>query len=101
MAYTGREGKAISLEVGADLTSNYRNNNPGAQLGHFFGKDILNDILDQEGCMGIRMYYAEDDDGNKQLVIVGADGSENDMLDLIADFSSPCPPCGSSNDLNS
>ena len=101
MAYTGKEGKAISLEVGADLTSNYRNNNPDSQLGHFFGKDILKAILAQEGCMGIRMYYAEEEDGTKQLVIVGADGSEDDMLGLIADFSSPCPPCGAPNDLNS
>jgi len=101
MAFDGTEGGAITVRLGGTMTANYRTNNPGQRLGHFFGKDILNQILDQNGCMGIRMYYAEDDDGNKELVIVGADAEENDMLDLVADISCPCPPCGDSNALNS
>jgi len=101
MSYNGKEGKAISLNLGAQMTGNYRNNNPGEILGHFFGRDILKQILDQEGCMGIRLYYAEDDDGNKELVIVGADADTNDMLELVADVSSQCPPCGQANSLNS
>jgi hypothetical protein len=101
MSYNGTEGSAISLATGSNMTSNYRKNNPDAILGHFFGSDLLRQILDQDGCKGIRMYYAEDDDGNKELVIVGADADENDMLDLIGDVSHQCPPCGTPNSLNS
>ena len=101
MAFDGSEGSKISVRDGAQMTANYRTANPGERKGHFFGKEILQDILAQEGCMGIRMYYGLDDDGEKQLVIVGADASEDDMLDIVADLSSPCPPCGSANALNS
>lgn len=102
MAFNGTEGGQITLEDGADMTSRYRDQNPGETKGHFFGKDILHEILKQDGCMGIRMYYGVDKDGNKELVIVGADEAEDDMLELVADLSRPCPNrCGSSNALNS
>jgi len=102
MAFNGTEGGLISLETGADMTARYRTQNPNEIKGHFFGKDVLKEILDQEGCMGIRMYYGLDADGNKALVIVGADANENDMTDKVGDISLPCPSrCGNSNDLNS
>lgn len=102
MAFDGSEGAEITLSEGADLTSKYRDSNPNQTKGHFFGKDILNQLLNQEGCMGIRMYYGIDDKGKKELVIVGADANENDMTELVADLSMPCPSrCGNANPLNS
>jgi hypothetical protein len=103
MSFDGTEGGEITLSAGADLTAEYRKLNPGDTKGHFYGKDILNDILDQTGCMGIRIYYGVDDTtGAKELVLVGADSSEDDMTDLVADMSAPCPnACGGGNDLNS
>ncbi|PHR28253.1 MAG: hypothetical protein COA38_12450 [Fluviicola sp.] len=103
MAFDGTEGGAISLPQGAALTKEYRLRNPTAIKGHFFGKEILNQILEQEGCMGIRMYYALDPEtGERELVLAGANEEEDDMLDLVADLSSPCPTrCSSANTLNS
>ena len=102
MAFNGKEGGAITLSEGSALTAEYRRTNPNETKGHFFGKDILNQILGQEGCMGIRMYYGISSEGNKELVIVGAEANEDDMTDLVADLSSPCPSlCGAANALNS
>ena len=103
MAFNGSEGGEITLEVAAAMTKNYRNANRGATKAHFFGKDILNDILNQTGCVGIRMYYGIDAAGLKQLVIVGADANENDMTTgIIGDMSLPCPNlCSTANSLNS
>jgi len=102
MAFDGTEGGAISLETGADMTAAYRTANPGELKGHFLGKDILNDILNQTGCMGIRIYYGIDENGKKELVLVGANDEEDDMLELVVDQSWDCPKnCGASNDLNS
>ncbi|XOV66988.1 MAG: hypothetical protein ACFHU9_15285 [Fluviicola sp.] len=102
MSFDGTEGGSISLSAGAALTKEYRKQNPGATKGHFFGKDILHDLLNQSGCMGIRMYYGLDEDGNKELVLVGADADENDLTALVADLSMPCPGvCGNANVLNS
>lgn len=102
MAFDGTEGGKITLQEGAGLTKGFRLRNPVAIKARFFGKDILNQVLDQEGCMGIRIYYGQDENGNNQLVLVGADSDENDMLDLVADTSVPCPNlCSSPNALNS
>lgn len=102
MAFTGKEGGEITIEQGANMTENYRNSHPEGLKGHFFGRDILEKILKQEGCVGIRMYYGLDEDDVQALVIVGADADENDMTGLVADISTPCPSrCGASNDLNS
>lgn len=102
MAFDGTEGGAITLNEGAALTKEYRSRNSSAVKGRFFGKEILRQLLDQEGCMGIRIYYGQDEDGNSELILVGADASENDILDLIADHSVPCPNfCSSANPLNS
>lgn len=102
MAFNGKEGGVISLSEGSTMTAEYRHQNPDKLKGHFFGKDILNKILEQEGCMGIRIYYGIDSEGVQQLVLAGADNEENDILEIVGDISFPCPDaCSSNNPLNS
>lgn len=55
---TGKEGAPIDLKTAAQWTKNYRQMRPGERIAHLFGRDILEQILRQEGCMAIRMYYA-------------------------------------------
>lgn len=101
MAFNGTEGGQISMEVAANLTANYRLHNPNQIIARFFGREILEQILAQENCMGIRMYYGIAENGDKELVLVGADQDENDLLNLVADISMPCPKaCSSANPLN-
>jgi hypothetical protein len=110
---TGREGGPIKLDEAASWTKNYREKHPGETISQFFGKEILERILSQEGCLGIRFYYALDHAGKKHLVITGVVSDGNDqiqedhydnaaaagpateapMLKLyeIGDQSSPCP----------
>lgn len=102
MSFNGSEGGAITLADGAELTANYRHNFPERTLAHYYGRDILNRLLAQEGCVGIRIYYGIDEDQNPQLVIVGVDSDENDLVELVADTSVPCPNyCSIPNALNS
>lgn len=91
MSFNGKEGSQISVQQGATMTSDYRSKFPNQPKAHFFGKDILNTILAQNGCEGIRFYQGLDANGNIELVIVGADANENDMLNFIGDTSVPCP----------
>jgi hypothetical protein len=101
MAFDGSEGGEISLNTASAMTKQYRNENPNTTRAHFFGKDIINRLLAQENCVGIRMYYGISENGSKELVLVGVDADENDILDLVADISSPCPPtCSPNNILN-
>jgi hypothetical protein len=102
MAFDGKEGSIISTEMAAELTGNHRQKNLGQVQGYFYGKENLEAILSQEGCMGIRIYYGMNDEGVPQLVLVGADAAENDMLDVIVEIGAGCPPrCASKNALNS
>jgi len=56
---TGNEGGPINLEQAAEFTAYHRHRHTkGATISQFFGRVILNKILDQPGCMGIRIYYA-------------------------------------------
>lgn len=92
MAFDGTEGGQISLQDAGLLTKNHRTTNPNDRKGHFMGKDILNAILSQAGCMGIRVYHGLDSAGNRELIFVGADANGNDMASgIIADMSHPCP----------
>jgi len=103
MSFTGNEDHSITLQAAAQLTGNYRTNNPNTILGLYYSKDALQEILNQQDCVGVRVYYAETSIGEKTLVIVGVNTSENDLVNgVIADFGIPCPTrCSSSNALNS
>jgi hypothetical protein len=104
MEFTGNESEQITLATAAEWTKNYRSTIPsGETLGHFFGMNMINSILAQTGVVGIRMYYALDNNGAKQLIMVGTDANQNDLYEgIIADKSTSCPPfCGGGNPLNS
>jgi hypothetical protein len=104
MSFNGSEGAFITLEEGSVMTASYRSTiQSGEVIGQFIGKDLIQDILAQNDCVGIRFYYAVDENGSKNLVCVGVDQNENDLIDgLIADRFNSCPPkCSKRNPLNS
>lgn len=104
MAFNGTEASQVTLTEASDWTKNFRNTiTSGETLGHFFGKDIINAILNQSECMGIRIYYGMEEDGTKNLVMVGAMANENDMeTGVLAEHAIKCPHiCGIANSLNS
>jgi hypothetical protein len=104
MSFTGNENHDINLLDAAKLTSNYRHSvATGSILGGYFGRTAIERILDQEGCVGIRYYYALSADGAKTLVLVGVNADENDLVHgELAEISWPCPPyCSDANALNS
>ena len=103
MTFTGDENHDFPLDVASEWTSNYRKANPDSINAHYFGRTAIRQIFLQEGCVGMRVYYALDNEGVKQLIIVGVDAEGNDLYEgLLAERSKPCPPvCGRKNPLNS
>jgi hypothetical protein len=92
MSFTGTENHDISLVEASKWTKNYRTKNPGELKAHFLGKNAIQAILNQVGCVGIRIYYALDDNNVKHLVLVGANADENDLYNgLLAERTRPCP----------
>ncbi len=106
---TGREGSPIALETAASWTKHYRDSHPGETISQFFGKEILEKILAQKDCLGIRFYYAFDKPkgGKPHLIIAGvmrdgtdqiheeayeADGAKpSPQYYTIGEQSAPCP----------
>lgn len=95
MAFDGSEGAPIELTLAQEWTSNYRKTkNPDSTRAIFVGRDIIEEILQQDECVGIRYYFAEDDQGQAKLILVGAKPDESDIIPgIIADYGKPCPHC--------
>lgn len=81
---TAEVGAEIGVELGAQMISSYRQANPTDTLGYFIGRNILEQVLAQPGCVGIKFYNAYNEVGSKTLVYVGVDAAGNDMLSVTS-----------------
>ena len=102
MSFDGNENHDISLEIASQWTANYGNQNPNNTFAHYFGRKAIEEILAQDGAVGIRIYYALEENNQKQYIITGVTSDENDLYEgKLAEKSQTCPPiCGQKNPLN-
>lgn len=104
MNYTGNENHDISLKEAAVLTQRFRENLPVIDntIAEYFGKSALENVLAQNGCVGIRIYYGIDLNNIKRLVITGVDYNGNDLYEgNLMEAGTICPPvCSNNNPLN-
>ena len=107
MKLTGKEEHHVSLEAAAALTAAHRDG-PGGKaaggiIGGLFGRGVIDEILAQPGCMGLRYYYGRNATGAPVLVLVGVTADNQDMTTgTLAEVAYPCPPvCAGPNPLNS
>jgi hypothetical protein len=101
--YTGSENHVVTLDQAAKYIQNFKNFPKAPTIkGGYFGRSIFDKILAQPGCVGVRYYYAQKDDGTPTLVLVGVDGGGNDIaVGILGEDSFPCPPfCGGPSPLN-
>lgn len=96
-------GEFISLSDGAQMTAAWRSAFPDSTVSGMADSDKIQALLDQEGCAGIRMYFAINELNEKTLVLVGTDTDGNDIYNgLILDKVKRCPSvCPDANPLNS
>ena len=102
--FNGNEDHDISMAEASRLTRNYRDRaGKNAIKGGFFGQASMQQLLEQEGVVGVRYYYAQENDGRPVMILVGVDVNGNDLVDgFLLERSIPCPPfCGYFNELNS
>jgi hypothetical protein len=96
-------GSIISLEEGSTMTASFRSKFPDETKAVYYSADVYNDLLAQDGCVGIRIYNAIDEAGKMTNVLVGVDADGNDLYDLnIFDRGLRTPPLKlANNPLNS
>jgi len=78
--FDGTEGDPITLQTALSWYANYSNKSTLSLKAHFFGANLLKKILATSNVMGVRIYYSIDDDGNNQLLLMGADGHGADLV---------------------
>ena len=79
--FTGAEAAPLDLRTAARWTAAERRQNPDQTRAYFFGRDIIEKILAQPDCQGLRVHYAMNPNTRKRhLLIVGADADQNDQL---------------------
>ena len=92
MSVTSNSGTQITLAEAQALVKAFRINFPKEIKASFVGINNVNSILQQKGCIGIRMYYGYDEGlGRLSPVLVGVDASGKDMTNVIVDKLDPCP----------
>ncbi len=69
-------GEEISHEMAIDFVKAYVDVHPDENRGYYMGRNIIEKILAQPGCAGIRFYYGLNEEGRKTMVYegMGADG---------------------------
>lgn len=87
-----------SHEVSLDSARKYIKNleQDAAQMkvkGGIFYRNAFEKLLSHKGVIGIRYYYAKNDNGTPTLVLVGVDSTGKDLTTAsIMEQSFPCPP---------
>jgi hypothetical protein len=77
-------GEEISHELGAKMITDFHNANP-AGISHFqIGRNILENILAQPGCVAIRLYNALNELGQETLVYTGVDANNQVIVEYVA-----------------
>jgi len=84
--------------------------NPKVLYSETFDKDLIQELLNEPGCAGIRIFNSIDDEGQLQFILVGVDKKGKNILpandesttdpELIVEWGQRCPPiCNDENDL--
>jgi hypothetical protein len=73
-------GEAIDHQLAKQLIQSYQTKYPEAFTTVVIGRKIIDQILAQPGCVGIRFIDAINEEGQKTLVYVGIDAAGKDML---------------------
>ena len=81
---TAEVGAEVGVELGSSMIAAYRQANPTDTGGYFIGRSILEQVLAQPGCVGIKFYNAYNEAGSKTLVYVGVNAAGNDMLSITS-----------------
>lgn len=72
-------GEDIGLSEGIQLVQNFRDANPDATPGYYIGRNILDQVLNQPGCVGIRFRKCLTNN-EEHLVYTGVDTEGKDIL---------------------
>ena len=75
-------GEDIGLSEGAQLVNAFTAANPDATPGYYIGRNILEQIMAQPGCVGINFRKCLTNMNEEHLVYTGVDADGKDILEF-------------------
>jgi len=99
--FSKTDGADISETKAKEWMKRYRDAHPAKTdvIARFIGADIVQRILQQDKCVGLRVYFGYDEAGALQIFLCGsrADGSNiwpdaTGTPAILADSTLACPP---------
>jgi len=75
-------GEEIGLELGNQMVKAFAVANPNEVQSYTIGRNIIDQILAQPGCVGIKFYNAINEKGEKTLVYLGIDRNGRTILEF-------------------
>ena len=92
--FAGAEKHEITKEEADKYIQNSQKNPQIPKIrGGAFQRAVIDKILAQPECDGIRIYYAQTEDSSATFVLMGITAKGSDMkMGVIAEKSLPCPP---------
>jgi hypothetical protein len=73
-------GEEIGYELGNQMVTSFQNAHPTEPSSFIIGKNIIDQILAQPGCVGMQFYNAINEVGERTLVYVGLNADGNPLL---------------------
>ena len=93
MALDQNTGEEINLQEARGYISDFAKQFPNEVKSFFVGKNHIIKIMNQDNCIGIRVYNGYDfTESRMNQVFIGVDSNGNDMKEIIVDKSAVCPP---------
>ena len=75
-------GEQITHELAAKMVKNHHDTHTiDESNSYYIGKNIIDQMLAQPGCVGIRFFDAINEEGKKTLVYVGIDSKGKSILE--------------------
>jgi hypothetical protein len=75
-------GEDIGLSAGKQMVKAFREANPDATSSYYIGRNILDQILAQPGCVGINFRKCLTELNQEHLVYTGVDAEGKDILEF-------------------
>lgn len=74
-------GENIGLSEGKKLVNSFKQANPDATSGYYIGRNIIDQILAQPGCVGINFRKCLTELNQEHLVYTAVDATGKDILE--------------------
>jgi hypothetical protein len=76
-------GEEIGYELGNQMVASFQNAFPSENSFFVIGRQVIDQILSQPGCVGLKVYNALNEQGEKTLVYMGLDATGKALLEYV------------------